>query len=71
MLKLLKILTFYWKELPEQLKMKKEQKGQVLEMLLGPFGARFLGNLLTEKGKLRGCYGNKRKKRNFKSWLKK
>ena len=51
--------------------MKKEQKGQVLEMLLGTFGARFLGDLLTEKGKLRGCYGNKRKKRNFKSWLKK
>ena len=29
--------------------MKKEQKGQVLEMLLGTFGARFLGNLLKKK----------------------
>ena len=37
----------------------KEQKGGLLNMLLGTLGASFLGNLLTGKVIVRAGYGNK------------
>ena len=40
----------------------KEQKGGFLSMLLGTLGASLLGNLLTGKGILRVCSGNKKGK---------
>ena len=40
----------------------KEQKGGILEMLLGTLGAVLLGNMITGKGILRASYGNKRGK---------
>ena len=46
----------------------KEQKGGFLSMLLGTLGANLLGNLLTGKGIVRAGSGNKKKKRNCKSW---
>ena len=46
----------------------KEQKG-FLSMLLGTLGASLLGNLLAEKGIVKADFGNKKKKRNCKSWL--
>ena len=60
--KLWKSLTFYWKELLEQLKMKKKTKGGFLSMLLGTLGASLLGNLLAGKGIVRAGSGNKKGK---------
>ena len=40
----------------------KEQKGGFLIMLLGTLGASLLGYLLTGKGILRACSGNKKGK---------
>ena len=36
----------------------KEQKGRLFSMLIGTFGATFLGNVLTGKGIVRAVYGN-------------
>ena len=58
----------------------KVQKVGFLSMLLGTLGATLLGNLLAGKGIVRASsgrrsltsstsYGNKKKKRNCKSWL--
>ena len=53
----------------------KEQKGVFLSRLLGTLGASLLGNLLTGKGILRAGSGNKKekgnkkRKRNIKSWF--
>ena len=47
----------------------KEQKGGFLSMLLGTLGASLLGNVLTGKGIVRAGSGNKKRKRNCKSWL--
>ena len=38
-------------------------------MLLGTLGASLLGSLLAEKGIVRACSGNKKKRRNCKNWL--
>ena len=38
-------------------------------MSLGTLGASLLGNLLSGKGIARAGYGNKKRKRNCKSWL--
>ena len=38
-------------------------------MLLGTLGASLLGSLLAEKGIVRTCSGNKKKRRNCKNWL--
>ena len=46
LIKLLKILIFYWKELIKQMK-QKEQKEVFLGMLLGTLGASLLGNMST------------------------
>ena len=46
LIKLLKILIFYWKELIKQIK-QKEQKEVFLGMLLGTLGASLLGNIST------------------------
>ena len=40
----------------------KEQKGGFLSMLLGTLGASLLGNLLSRKGIVRACSGNKKGK---------
>ena len=40
----------------------KEQRGGFLGMSLGTLGASLLGNLLTGKGVVRACYGNKKGK---------
>ena len=40
----------------------KEEKGGFLSMLLGTLGASLLGNLLTGKGIIRPCSGNKKGK---------
>ena len=47
----------------------KEQKGGFLSMLLGTLGASLLGNLLTGKRIVRAGSGNKKRKRNCKSWF--
>ena len=47
----------------------KEQKGEFLTMLLSTLGASLLGNLLSVKGIVRAGSGNKKRKRNCKSWL--
>ena len=47
----------------------KEQKGGFLSMLLGTLEASLLGNVLTGKGIVRAGSGNKKRKRNCKSWL--
>ena len=47
----------------------KEQKGGFLSMLLGTLGTSLLGNLLSGKGVGRAGSGNKKRKRNCKSWL--
>ena len=47
----------------------KKQKGGVLGMLLGTFGASLLGNMLTGKGIIRAGYGNNKGKGFCKSWL--
>ena len=47
----------------------KEQKGRFLSMLLGTLGASLLGNILTGKGIVRAGSGNKKRKRNCKSWF--
>ena len=41
----------------------KEQKAGILSMLLGTLGASLLGNLLSGKGIVRACSGNKKGKR--------
>ena len=41
----------------------KEQKGEVLSMLLGILGASLLGNVLTGKGIVRAVSGNRKGKR--------
>ena len=46
----------------------KEQKGGFLSMLLGTLGSSLLGNLSTGKGIVRAGPGNKKRKRNCKSW---
>ena len=46
----------------------KEQKGGFLSMLLGTLGYSLLGNLSTGKGIVRAGTGNKKRKRNCKSW---
>ena len=38
----------------------KEQEVRFLGMLLGTLGDSLLGNILTEKGMLRTCYGQKK-----------
>ena len=48
-----------------------EQKGGLLSMLFGTLGASLLGNLLSGKGIVRAGSGNKKRKRNCKSWLRK
>ena len=50
------------KESLEQLKMKQEEKGGFLSMLLGTLGASLLGNILAEKGIVRAGSGNKKEK---------
>ena len=40
----------------------KEEKGELLSMLLGHLGASLLGNLLTRKGVVRAGSGNKKGK---------
>ena len=47
----------------------KQQKGGFLSILLGTLGASLLGNLLSEKGIVRAGYRNKKRKRDYKSWL--
>ena len=47
----------------------KEQKGGFLSLLLVTLGASLLGNLLLGGGTVRAGSGNKKKKRNCKSWL--
>ena len=47
----------------------KEQKGGFLSMLLGTLGTSLLGYLLAEKGIVRAGSGNKKGKRDCKSWL--
>ena len=47
---------------------KKEQKGRLLSMLLGTLGAGLLGNILPGKGIVKAGSGNKKRKRNCKSW---
>ena len=61
----MQILIFYWKESLKQLKIKQEQKGRFLSMLLGTLGASLLGNLLTGKGIVRAGSGNKKGKQFF------
>ena len=39
----------------------REQKGEILSMLLGTLGASLLGNVLTGKGIIRAGYGSDRK----------
>ena len=46
----------------------KEQKGRLLSMLLGTLGAGLLGNILPGKGIVKAGSGNKKTKRNCKSW---
>ena len=46
----------------------KEQKGGFLSMLFGSLGASLLGNLLAGKGIARAGSGNKKRKRNCRSW---
>ena len=47
----------------------KEQKGRLLSMLLGTLGAGLLGNILAGKGIVKAGSGDKKRKRNCKSWL--
>ena len=46
----------------------KEQKGGFLSMLLGTLGASLLGNFLARTRIIRAGSGNKKRKRNCKSW---
>ena len=46
----------------------KEQKGEFLGMLLGTLVTSLLGNMLSGKGIVRAGAGNKKRKRNCKSW---
>ena len=55
-------ITFYWKELQKQLKMKQKQKRRFLSMLLGTSRASLLGNMLAGKGIVKTGYGNKERK---------
>ena len=50
----------YWKEFLKQFK---EQKGRFLGTLLGTFGVKLLGNILTGNWIWRPCYGNKEGRR--------
>ena len=45
----------------------KEQKGGFFSMLLGTLGTSLLANLLTGKGILRACLGNKKGKGNVRA----
>ena len=53
---------FYLKEPLKNKNETKEQKGGFLSMLLGTLAASLLGNLLSGKGILRACSGNKKGK---------
>ena len=46
----------------------KKQKGGFLSMLSGTLAGSLLGSLLAEKGIVRACSENKKRKRNCKSW---
>ena len=47
----------------------KEQKGRFFSMVVGPLGASLLENILTGKGIVRAGFGNRKKKRNCKSFF--
>ena len=66
----LKDCNILFREITETIKneTKKQNRGFLI-MLLGTLGASLLGNLLVGKGIVRAGCGNKKGKKNCKSWL--